>query len=85
MYASSEQGIEVHSLQMCFAAPRNSPPSVCLQVIQAAGAEPVATAGSSMKRALLRTLGVPCVVSSRDTLFTEELALQVSRADLVKV
>ena len=37
----------------------------------------VATAGSSTKRALLRTLGVQTVVSSRDTIFAEESATEV--------
>jgi NADPH:quinone reductase-like Zn-dependent oxidoreductase len=46
-----------------------------LQVIQAAGAQPLATAGSAMKRSLLRALGSQQVVSSRDTLFVEELGL----------
>jgi NADPH:quinone reductase-like Zn-dependent oxidoreductase len=50
-----------------------------MQVIAAAGAAAVATAGSPAKRALLRTLGATQVVGSRDTLFVGELALQVRR------
>lgn len=49
----------------------------CVQVIQAAGAKAVATAGSSTKRGLLRQLGVGTAISSRDTMFVDEAALQV--------
>ena len=48
-----------------------------MQVIAASGAVPVTTAGSSNKRALLRALGSHQVASSRDTVFVEELALEV--------
>ena len=48
-----------------------------MQVIAAAGATPVTTAGSPAKRGLLRSLGARQVVSSRSTLFVEELALEV--------
>ena len=51
-----------------------------MQVIAAAGATALTTAGSPAKRALLRTLGSRQVASSRDTLFAEELSLEVSRA-----
>jgi len=44
-----------------------------MQVIAAAGATPFATAGSPHKRALLRSLGVETVVSSRDAFFVEEM------------
>ena len=49
-----------------------------MQVIAAAGATALTTAGSPAKRALLRTLGSRQVASSRDTLFAEELSLEVS-------
>jgi D-arabinose 1-dehydrogenase-like Zn-dependent alcohol dehydrogenase len=49
-----------------------------MQVIAAAGATALTTAGSPAKRALLRTLGSRQVASSRDTLFAEELILEVS-------
>ena len=44
-----------------------------MQVIAAAGATAVTTAGSTNKRALLRSLGSSHVVSSRDTAFATEL------------
>lgn len=50
-----------------------------MQLIQAVGAAALATAGSPAKRALLRSLGAQHVVSSRDTAFASELALQVIR------
>ena len=50
-----------------------------MQVIAAAGATALTTAGSPSKRALLRTLGARQVASSRDTLFTEDLSLEVSK------
>jgi NADPH:quinone reductase-like Zn-dependent oxidoreductase len=40
-----------------------------LQVLKAAGATAVATAGSPSKRSLLRSLGVGAVVGSRDSVF----------------
>jgi NADPH:quinone reductase-like Zn-dependent oxidoreductase len=40
-----------------------------LQVLNAAGVRAVATAGSPSKRSLLRSLGVECVVGSRDSGF----------------
>jgi NADPH:quinone reductase-like Zn-dependent oxidoreductase len=40
-----------------------------LQVVSSVGASAVATAGSPSKRALLRSLGVECVVGSRDSGF----------------
>ena len=46
-----------------------------MQVITAAGATALTTAGSPSKRALLRQLGSRHVSSSRDTLFVEEMAL----------
>jgi Zn-dependent alcohol dehydrogenase len=51
-----------------------------LQVIKQAGAVPVATAGGPAKRALLRTLGCRQVVGSRDTMFTDDVSLEVSSA-----
>ena len=45
-----------------------------MQVIAAAGAAALTTAGSPAKRALLRTLGSCHVSSSRDTAFVTELA-----------
>jgi NADPH:quinone reductase-like Zn-dependent oxidoreductase len=45
-----------------------------MQVISAAGATPVTTAGSSNKRAMLRMLGSAHVSSSRDTVFVSEMA-----------
>lgn len=53
-----------------------------MQVIHAAGATAVTTAGSSNKRALLRSLGVAHVGSSRDTSFVSELA-EVGGASVV--
>jgi NADPH:quinone reductase-like Zn-dependent oxidoreductase len=44
-----------------------------MQIIAAAGATAVTTAGSPAKRALLRTLGSAHVSSSRDTAFVSEL------------
>jgi hypothetical protein len=56
-----------------------------LQVIQSTGAKAVVTAGSSTKRALLRMLGASTAVSSRDTMFADEIMLQVgfSRSGLL--
>ena len=51
-----------------------------MQVIAAAGAVAVVTAGSPAKRGLLRSLGAHSVVSSRETLFADELASEVSVA-----
>ena len=45
-----------------------------MQAIRCAGATAVATAGSSSKRALLRSIGAVHVGSSRDTVFVSELA-----------
>jgi NADPH:quinone reductase-like Zn-dependent oxidoreductase len=45
-----------------------------LQVLRWQGARPVATAGSPSKRVLLRSLGVPVVVGSRDSRFVAPLA-----------
>jgi len=45
-----------------------------MQLIEALGAETVATAGSPSKRALVRALGVAHVLGSRDTTFAAELA-----------
>lgn len=45
------------------------------QLIRSAGAHPIATAGGPSKRALLRSLGVPVVLSSRDTTFEEDVAV----------
>ncbi|KAK9849252.1 hypothetical protein WJX84_003790 [Apatococcus fuscideae] len=45
-----------------------------VQLLQALGAEVVATAGSPAKRSLLRSLGVAKVISSRGIEFTSELA-----------
>ena len=53
-----------------------------LQVIQAAGSQPVATAGSMDKRTLLRSLGVRQVLGSRDTAFSAEAA-QLGGVDVV--
>ena len=52
-----------------------------LQVIAAAGATALTTAGSADKRALLRTLGTHAVLGSRDTAFAAELA-QLGGADV---
>lgn len=43
-----------------------------VQVIQSVGAVAVATAGSTVKRALLRSLGVQHLGSSRDTVFGDD-------------
>lgn len=48
-----------------------------MQVIRGAGATAVTTAGSPVKRALLRLLGSHQVVGSRDTLFVDEVSLEV--------
>ena len=53
-----------------------------MQVIAAAGAAAVTTAGSPSKRALLRNLGSAHVSSSRDTAFVTELT-EVSGASVV--
>jgi NADPH:quinone reductase-like Zn-dependent oxidoreductase len=53
-----------------------------VQVIQAAGATAVATAGSPAKRSLLHSLGVQHVLGSRDTSFVSEAA-QLGGADIV--
>ena len=53
-----------------------------LQVIQAAGAEAVATAGGAAKRSLLHGLGVRQVLGSRDTAFSAEAA-QLGGVDVV--
>ena len=45
-----------------------------IQMLQAAGATVIATAGSSKKRAVLRKLGVQHVISSRQTQFVAEVA-----------
>jgi NADPH:quinone reductase-like Zn-dependent oxidoreductase len=45
-----------------------------LQLVQAIGAEPIATAGSPSKRSLLRSLGVAHVVNSRDLTCFEGIA-----------
>merc|ERR1719443_2448102 len=42
-----------------------------LQVVQASGCQALATAGSSLKRSLLRSLGLKHVVNSRDTGYPE--------------
>ena len=54
-----------------------------VQVIQAAGALPLTTAGSPSKRALLRSLGVQQVLGSRDTAFVDQLLELGSLADVV--
>ena len=54
-----------------------------VQVIQAAGAVPLATAGSANKRGLLRSLGVQTVLGSRDTAFVDQLAELAAPADIV--
>lgn len=54
-----------------------------VQYIHAAGAVAYATAGSSWKRALLRSLGVEHVASSRDTGFVDSLALPKGNVDVV--
>jgi NADPH:quinone reductase-like Zn-dependent oxidoreductase len=53
-----------------------------MQIIAAAGATPIATAGSPAKRALLHSLGVRRVLGSRDTVFAAELA-QLGGASVV--
>ena len=53
-----------------------------IQLLQAAGATVVATAGSPQKRAVLHKLGVRHVVSSRHTQFVAEVA-QLGGADVV--
>ena len=53
-----------------------------VQVIQAAGAQALASAGSPAKRALLRNLGVAHLGSSRDCSFAEGFA-QLGGADVV--
>ena len=47
-----------------------------VQAIQAAGAIPLATAGSPAKRALLRSLGVQHLGSSRDTTLADGFAVE---------
>lgn len=54
-----------------------------LQYIQATGAIAAATAGSPWKRALLRSLGVRHVASSRDTGFASEIVAPMGGADVV--
>ena len=54
-----------------------------VQVIQAAGALPLTTAGSPAKRALLRSLGVQQVLGSRDTAFVDQLLELGFSADVV--
>ena len=53
-----------------------------LQVLQAAGATALATAGNPSKRALLRSLGCAAVLGSRDTGFAAQLA-QLGGASVV--
>ena len=53
-----------------------------IQLLQAAGATVIATAGSAQKRAVLHKLGVQHVVSSRHTQFVAEVA-QLGGADVV--
>lgn len=53
-----------------------------IQLLQAAGATVIATAGSPQKRAVLHKLGVQHVVSSRHTQFVAEVA-QLGGADVV--
>ena len=53
-----------------------------MQLIQAVGAVPLATAGGPNKRALLRSLGAHHIVSSRDTVFVSEAA-ELGGADVV--
>jgi NADPH:quinone reductase-like Zn-dependent oxidoreductase/acyl carrier protein len=53
-----------------------------IQVLQAAGSEPLVTAGGTFKRSLLRTLGAAHASSSRDTLFAEELLVASGSADV---
>jgi NADPH:quinone reductase-like Zn-dependent oxidoreductase len=53
-----------------------------IQMVAALGGETVATAGSSSKRALVRSLGPSQVLGSRDTLFASELA-EVGGASVV--
>ena len=54
-----------------------------VQVIQAAGAVALATAGSPAKRALLRSLGVRQVLGSRDTAFADQLLELGAAPDIV--
>jgi len=53
-----------------------------VQVLQAAGAQPLVTAGGPFKRSLLRTLGAAHAASSRDTAFAEELVVASGAADV---
>ncbi len=53
-----------------------------VQVLQAAGAMPLVTAGGPFKRSLLRTLGAAHAASSRDTVFAEELVVASGPADV---
>jgi NADPH:quinone reductase-like Zn-dependent oxidoreductase/acyl carrier protein len=53
-----------------------------VQVLQAAGAQPLVTAGGPFKRSLLRTLGAAHAASSRDTVFAEELVVASGCADV---
>jgi NADPH:quinone reductase-like Zn-dependent oxidoreductase len=53
-----------------------------IQVLQAAGATAVTTAGSTDKRSLLHSLGVRDVLGSRDTVFASELS-ELGGADVV--
>ena len=56
-----------------------------IQLAQLAGAEVFATAGSEWKRALLRSIGVPHVLNSRDASFAQEVMTRTggSGVDLV--
>jgi NADPH:quinone reductase-like Zn-dependent oxidoreductase/3-oxoacyl-(acyl-carrier-protein) synthase/acyl carrier protein len=53
-----------------------------VQVLQAAGAQPLVTAGGPFKRSLLRTLGASHAASSRDTVFAQELVVASGPADV---
>ena len=53
-----------------------------MQVLQAAGAQPLVTAGGPTKRSLLRSLGAVHAASSRDTMFAEELLIASGPADV---
>lgn len=45
------------------------------QYIHSEGSKIIATAGSPAKRSVLRSMGCPCAVSSRDIAFVEECAI----------
>ncbi len=67
-------GLRGWSLQVLIHAGTGGVGLSAIQVAKAMGAQVVATAGSTAKRSLLREMGVPEVVGSRDTEFVSTLA-----------